>query len=126
MTVTVLKDPYCDQIKIKKAIKEFCAANDLYFHDSDTYYFGFSIVKRIPYTNTGFLFRLINGKYISKYICDGSITDHGIVSLHFQPVDFQPNGTDKIMKTIVHYLDDSDTKAEITYPCEYNPGESIW
>ena len=68
MTVTVLKDPYCDKIKIKKAIKEFCAANDLYFHDSDTYYFGFSIVKRIPYTNTGFLFRLTADIYLNIYV----------------------------------------------------------
>lgn len=120
MTVTVLKDPYCDQIKIKKSIKEFCAANELYFRDSDTYYFGFSIIKHIPYINTGFLFRLINGRYIPKYICDGDITECGVVRIHFQPIDFQPNGTDEIMRTIIHYLNDSNTKAEITYPCEYD------
>lgn len=120
MTTTIIRDPYCDQMKIKKSIKEFCKNNNLYFSDSQTYNFGFSIIKRIPYINTGFFYRLINGRYIQKYICDGNITEDSIVSLRFQPINLQPNGTDKIMKTIVHYLDSTDFKTEITYPCNYN------
>ena len=120
MTTTIIRDPYCDQMKIKKSIKEFCRTNNLYFSDSQTYYFSFSIIKRIPYTNTGFFHTLINGRYISKYICDGNITEHNIVQLRFQPIDLQPNRTDKIMKSIVSYMDTIDIKVEITYPCNYN------
>ena len=120
MPIKIIEDPYCDQIKTKKLIKGFCNNNGLYFSDSQTYYFSFSIIKRIPYTNTGFFYRLINGKYIHKYICDGSITENNVVQLYFQPIDFQPGGTDKIMKAIVHYINDSDIKAEVTYPCEYD------
>jgi len=120
MTVSIIKDPYCDQIKTKKLIKEFCRLNDLYFSDSQTFYFSFSIIKRIPHANTGFLYTLLNGKYIPKYICDGNITDDNIVQLRFQPVDLQPNGTDEIMKFVVNYMNNIDFHVEITYPCEYN------
>lgn len=119
MTATIMKNIYCDQIETKKSIKAFCKANDLYFKDDNTYNFGFSIVKRIPYTNTGFFFRLINGRYINKYICDGVITEDNVVEIFFQPVKLQPNGTDRLMDPIVHYLNSVEFTAEITYPCDY-------
>jgi hypothetical protein len=119
MTINIIKDPYCDQIRTKKLIQKFCKDNDLYFRDSHTYYFSFSIVKLIPYTNTGFFYRMINGKYIHKYICNGNITENDVVRIFFQPVDFQPGGTYDIMKMILLYMKDSEFNVEIRYPCEY-------
>ena len=120
MKVNIIEDPYCKQIKTKKLIQAFCEDNDLHFEDGQTYYFSFSIVKLIPYANTGFFHRLINGKYMHKYICDGNITENNVVRLHFQPIDFQPDGTHDIMRMIVQYMNDSEFNAEVTYPCEYD------
>jgi hypothetical protein len=109
--IKIIKDPYCDQMKTKKLIEKFCDNEDLLFRDSGTY-FSFSIIKLIPYTNTGLFFRFINDKYNHKYICDGYISEENIVRIRFQP-----NIDTEIINNILYYLENENINAEITYPC---------
>ena len=115
--IKTIKDSRCNQIKTMKLMKNLCNKENLFYSDSDTYYFSFSIIKLIPY-NKGWFHKLINGKYIHKYICNGSISENNVVRLHFQPIRFQPNGNDETINKIINYLNDKNIDSEIVYPCD--------
>lgn len=100
-------------MKTKKLVRKFCDNKDLLFKDGQTYYFSFSIVKLILHTNTGFIYTLINGKYIHRYICDGNITEDNILRIRFQP-----NVDTEIINSIIYYINNENINAEITYPCD--------
>jgi hypothetical protein len=129
MTIKIKEDPYCEQKRIYQLFKEICKSENLYFKDSQTHYFSFTIIKLIPRNNKKIIDKimnkLINGKYIHKYICDVNILEDSTTRMHFQPIAFQPDGNDKMMNHILNYLSKEDINIEVTYPCNYIPRGDI-